>query len=468
MKSHYERLSALDATFLDVESDTAPMHVGAVLVFDAKPLQLEHGGLDVDRVVRYMRSCLDKIPRYRQRVAWIPGFRHPVWVDDDHFNILYHLRHTRLPLPGTDRMLKRLAGRLFSQRLDRSRPLWEFWLVEGLEGDRFALVCKAHHCMVDGMAGVELVQALMRLTADPTCPDAQPWQPRPVPSRIELLRSEVRHRATSLPKVVERLKELREHARGMSSVLRSGLRPAPRTPFTERDVSPYRRFDWMEFELDDVKAIKKKLGGTVNDVVVTIVTDAVRRFLIRRGVDANTIRNFKVVLPVSIRTDKDGAGGNRVAMLLANLPVSEPDPLERLRQVIEVTTELKTESDQAGGARVIEELADLTTKELVSQLFKTAMRVRTYNLIVTNVPGPPFPLYMLGAKMQAMYPMVPLMQNQNLGIALFSYFGKIFFGLNADWQSFPDVHEFMDDMAAAYGDLKELASLRSAQAQVTA
>lgn len=468
MNGYFERLSALDATFLDVESETAPMHVGAVMIFDAKPLQLEHGGLDIDLMIKHMECCLEKIPRYRQRVEWIPGFDHPVWVDDDHFNILYHLRHTRLPLPGSERMLKRLVGRLFSQRLDRSRPLWEFWLVEGVEGDRVALVSKVHHCMVDGVAGVQLLQALMKLSPDPECPEPAPWTARPGPSKLQLIGSEFRHRATALPKVVDHVKQLKEHAKGMGNMLRAGLRPAARTPFTERDVSPYRRFDWTEFDLDEVKAIKRTLGGTVNDVVVTVVTDAVRRFLVRRGVDVDAMDHFKVVLPVNIRTDKDGEGGNRVAMLLADLPVYEPDPLTRMRRVIEVTQELKNESDQTGSAAIIEEIADLTTKELLLQLFKTAMRVRTYNLIVTNVPGPPFPLYMLGAKMLGIYPMVPLMQNQNLGIALFSYFGKIFFGLNADWQSFPDVHEFMEDMDLAYEDLKQLASVPPAEAQVTA
>ncbi|TFH31527.1 MAG: hypothetical protein E4H00_03335, partial [Myxococcales bacterium] len=183
----HERLSALDATFLDVESKEAPMHVGAALIFDAKPLMLEHGGLDIERLTRYTEAALDSIPRYRQRVEWTPGFGHPVWVDDGRFNMHFHLRHTRLPLPGDERSLKRLVGRLFSQHLDRSRPLWEFWVVEGVERERFALIIKVHHCMVDGVAGVELLEALLQVSPDAMERKPKEWRPRPAPSRAQLV-----------------------------------------------------------------------------------------------------------------------------------------------------------------------------------------------------------------------------------------------------------------------------------------
>ena len=178
----YERLSALDAIFLDLESEAAPMHVGVALVFDAKPLMLEHGGLDIERIAKYTLAALDTMPRYRQRLAWVPGLGHPVWIDDDRFNINFHLRHTRLPLPADERMFKRLVGRLFSQRLDRSRPLWEFWIVEGIENDQFALVGKAHHCMVDGVAGVGLIEALLQVTPARFDKEPSAWLPRPAPS----------------------------------------------------------------------------------------------------------------------------------------------------------------------------------------------------------------------------------------------------------------------------------------------
>lgn len=460
-ETFHERLSALDATFLDVEEKTAPMHVGAALLFDAKPLTLEHGGLDIERLSRYTQAALDSIPRYRQRLEWVPGLGHPVWVDDERFDMHFHLRHTRLPAPGDERALKRLVGRLFSQHLDRSRPLWEFWVVEGVENDSFALIVKVHHCMVDGVAGVQLLEALLQIMPDAKERAPDDWKPRPAPSRVELLRGEVRHRVDGIRQLTTFMPRVRKNFQGLQNVLRSGMKPAPRTPFTERDISPYRRFDWTSLDLGEVKAIKKSLGGTVNDAVVAITTGAVRRFLLRRGTDVDNLEGFRTLLPVNTRKAGGLSVGNHVAMLLADLPVSEPDPIARMNRVIEITTELKKESNQTGGAELIEDVADLTTKRIVSELYRAAMRLRTYNLIITNVPGPPMPLYMLGAQMKAIYPMVPLMQNQNLGIALFSYNGGLHFGFNADWESFPDVHEFVDDLGASFAEYEQLAASRT-------
>jgi WS/DGAT/MGAT family acyltransferase len=457
----YERLSALDATFLDVENKAAPMHVGAALIFDAKPLMLSHGGLDIDRLSRHTEAALDLIPRYRQRLEWVPGFGHPVWVDDERFDMHFHLRHTRLPLPGEERSLKRLVGRLFSQHLDRSRPLWEFWIVEGVENDTFALIIKVHHCMVDGVAGVQILESLLQVSSNAVEREPQPWKARPAPSRAQLVLNEANHRIDGLRKLSHYMPRVRENFRGVSRLLRSGMKPAPKTPFTEHDISPYRRFDWTKFDLDDVKRVKNSLGGTINDVVVATTTGAVRRFLLRRGTDVDSMEGFRTVLPVNTRKSGGLSVGNHVAMLLADLPVSAHDPIERLRKVIAVTTALKKESNQTGGAELIEDVADLTTKRLVSELYRTAMRLRTYNLIITNVPGPPFPLYMLGAPMKAIYPMVPLMQNQNLGIALFSYAGSLHWGFNADWESFPDVHEFVEDLNASFAEYVQLAVART-------
>jgi WS/DGAT/MGAT family acyltransferase len=457
----HERLSALDATFLDVEAKTAPMHVGAALLFDAKPLTLEHGGLDIERLSRYTEAALDAIPRYRQRIEWVPGLSHPVWVDDERFNMHFHLRHTRLPMPGDERSLKRLVGRLFSQHLDRSRPLWEFWVVEGVENDMFALVVKVHHCMVDGVAGVELLQALLQIMPNAEERKPKEWKPRPVPGRVELLRSELKHRVDGLRELTHFMPRVRDNFQGVRRLLTSGMKPAPKTLFTERDISPYRRFDWTSLRLDDVKAVKNALGGTINDVVVATTTGAVRRFLIRRNENVDAIEGFRTMLPVNTRKASGPSGGNHVAMLLADLPVSEPDPTERLKKVIAITTQLKKESNQTGGAELIEEIADLTTKRIVSELYRAAMQLRTYNLVITNVPGPPIPLYLLGAQMKAIFPMVPLMRNQNLGIALFSYNGGLHWGFNADWESFPDVHEFVEDLETSFAEYKELAAARA-------
>ena len=459
-ETYFQRLSALDATFLDVEAETAPMHVGAALLFDAKPLTLEHGGLDIARLNKYTQAALDSIPRYRQRVEWVPGLGHPVWVDDQRFNMQFHLRHTRLPMTGDLRSRKRLVGRLFSQHLDRSRPLWEFWVVEGVEGDRFALVVKVHHCMVDGVAGVQLLEALLQIMPNAQEREPEDWSPRQLPSRIDLMRSEVKHRVDGLRELSHYMPRVRENFQGLRRLLTSGMKPAPKTIFTERDVSPYRRFEWISLRLDDVKAIKNALGGTINDVVVATTTGAVRKFLVRRGEDVDSIEGFRTMLPVNTRKMGGLGVGNHVAMLLADLPISEPDPYKRLQNVVEITTRLKKESNQTGGAELIEDIADRTTKRIVSELYRAAMQLRTYNLVITNVPGPPVPLYLLGAQMEAIYPMVPLMQHQNLGIALFSYNNGLHWGFNADWESFPDVHEFVEDLETSFAEYQELANAR--------
>ncbi|MGD8316463.1 MAG: wax ester/triacylglycerol synthase family O-acyltransferase [Myxococcales bacterium] len=463
-ESFYERLSALDAIFLDLESETVPMHVGAALIFDAKPLMLAHGGLDIDRITQYTLAALDTDPRYRQRLAWVPGFRHPVWVDDDRFNIHFHLRHTRLPLPGDERMLKRLVGRLFSQRLDRSRPLWEIWLVEGIENDQFALVAKAHHCMVDGVAGVGLLQALLQM--GPPGPDREPkqWKPRPAPSAAQLLQSELGHRIDGLRKLSHFMPRIRKDMGGVAGVLRSGMKLGPKTEFTAADISPYRRFDWACFDIQEVKAIKNALGGTINDVVLATTTGAIRRFLEDRDIDVDAIDGFRSFLPVNTRKVGGGSTGNQVAMLLAELPVAEPDPIERLKKVIEVTTTLKKESNQTAGAELLEDVANLTTKRLILGISRAAIRRRAYSIVVTNVPGPPFQLNLLGAPMKAIYPLVPIPPTQNLGVALFSYNGQLCWGFNADWERFPHVHEFVEHLEASFDEYRRLAASAPAEA----
>ncbi|HSN82403.1 MAG TPA: wax ester/triacylglycerol synthase family O-acyltransferase [Polyangiales bacterium] len=462
-----ERLSALDAIFLDLESETVPMHVGAALLFDARPLMLEHGGLDMERITRYTLAALDTDPRYRQRLAWVPGLRHPVWIDDDRFNIHFHLRHTRLPLPGDERMLKRLVGRLFSQRLDRSRPLWEFWIVEGVENDQFALVAKAHHCMVDGVAGVGLLQALLQI--GPPGPERQPeqWRPRPAPNGAELLRDEIKHRVDGLRELTHFVPRIRRDFGGVVGVLRSGMKLGPKTVFTAPDISSYRRFDWASFELADVKAIKNALGGTINDVVLATTTGAIRRFLEARNVDVDSIDGFRSFLPVNTRKTGGGSTGNQVAMLLAELPISEPDPIQRLEKVIQITTTLKKESNQTAGAELLEDVANLTTRRLILEISRAAIRRRAYSVVVTNVPGPPLELNLLGAPMKRIFPLVPIPPTQNLGIALFSYDGWLCWGFNADWERFPDVHEFVEHLEAAFAEYQRLAETRSEPAHVS-
>ena len=451
--THAERLSALDQSFLALEEGPSHMHIGAVAVFEAGPLTTPAGGIDIDRIARLMEAGIHRIPRYRQRLAWSPGFQHPVWIDDPRFNLAYHLRHTHLPRPGDDRLLKRLAGRLMSQQLDRGKPLWEMWIVEGLEHDRFAIVTKAHHCMIDGVGSVELTGSVMRPTPedDPRLAEPAPrWMPRPAPSARELWLREALHRTTA-PLALARLvrdavtapratfAQASATTSGLADAMRASFRPASPTPFNV-EIGPHRRFDWTTMDLGRIREVKTRLGGTVNDVVLAIFSGALRRFFHRRGLTVDGL-DFRAMLPVNVR----GAGehmGNRVAMMAVRLPLDVADPRERLARVVAETTRVK-HSHQAAGIQALEELSDRTFTSIFTEFARLATLSQPYNVVVTNVPGPQFPVYVLGARMLACYPVVPLFQNQALGVALFSYDGRLFWGFNSDWDVVPDLHDLV-------------------------
>jgi WS/DGAT/MGAT family acyltransferase len=462
---HYERLSALDASFLEIENENSHMHVGAVLVFEGAPLTEPHGGLDAERVRAYVESTLYRIPRYRQRLAYVPFERHPVWVDDPSFNIFYHVRHTALPRPGEERQLKRLCGRIFSQKLDLTKPLWEIWIVEGLSDGRFALVAKAHHSMVDGVSGMDLLTVLLSPMPEPTFEAGPPWRPRPSPGPSELLAAEAYRRGRAWLGLV------RDAARAATSPRRAlatawdaatsvaealgGATPSSDTPLNPR-IGPHRRVDWFRVALGDVKAVKARLGGTVNDVVLATVVGALRRFLSARGVRTEGL-DFRALVPVSVRAAAErGRLGNRVAQMLAALPLGEPDLLIRYGRVVDVTTRLKG-SHQVHGSELIEELSDWTASAVLTQLIRLAVRLRTYNIVVTNVPGPVIPLYLLGAPLRECYPTVPLYSNQAVGVALFSYAGSLFWGLNADWEGMTDLHGLVELLREEFAALLRLA-----------
>lgn len=465
----WERLTALDASFLGLEDERTPMHVGAVVICDAGPLETEDGGIDFDKLCRFFESTLAIKERYRQRVEWIPGLGHPVWVDDEHFNIFYHVRHVALPRPGDERQLKRLAGRVFSQRLDRTRPLWEAWVVEGLSEHRFALVVKIHHAMIDGVAGVDLMTSLFRGTPDDSIAKVTIPEPRPRPNRREMLSAELDHRAKGSREILDKIGDVirdpkgwwegaRDTAEGIASTIISGLAPASKSPLNPKRIGPNRRFDFARFDLAKVKEVKSALGGKLNDVVLATACGAVTRFLDRRGVDLAELVDFRALVPVSVRkTSERGAGGNKVGMMLANLPVQERDVERRFQLICEMMNYLKTQSHQVESTTALEELADKTAAGLVRSMARIAGRQRAYNLVVTNVPGPPFPMYLLGGRIRELYPLVPLISTQALGLALFSYDGSLFWGLNADWQEMPDLHEFAEDLEASFAELAELA-----------
>jgi diacylglycerol O-acyltransferase len=467
----HERLSALDAAFLGVEDRCSHMHIGSVATFDATALGAG-GALDLDRVHHIVEAALAMVPRYRQRVETVPLLGHPVWVDDASFNLNYHLRHTRLPLPGDERQLKRLAGRLMSQQLDRGKPLWESWFVEGLEGDRFAVVSKLHHCMVDGVGSVELTTATMRTEPgdDPRLAEPPPpFVPRAAPSARDLVFAEMGHRAggalgfagasaRALASPRRAAQAVAATFEGLAEGVVSGIRSASATPLNV-EIGPHRRFDWTAMPLDVLRGVKARLGGTLNDVVLAVVAGAMRRYLGGRGIDVAGL-DFRAMVPVNVRGGYEGAG-NRVASVVVRLPVGEADAQRRLAAVSRETEAVK-HSAQIDAVRVLEELSDWSMPALLSQSGRLMGISQPFNLVVTNVPGPQFPLYFLGARMLQCFPLVPIFHNQALGIALFSYDGGLYWGFNADWDAVPDLHviiEAVDDElrllteAAGLGDL---------------
>jgi len=467
MPDGYERLGAQDKTFLDLEGPNEPQHIAAITVFEAGRLARPDGGVDIERVRAYVASRLHRLPRYRQRLAWIPFEQHPVWVDDSHFQIDYHVRHTALPRPGDERQLKRLAGRVVSQPLDRERPLWEFWLVEGLEGGkRFAIVQKVHHCMIDGISGVDLMAILLAIDPEAEPEPSPPFEPRPSPTPLDLLASEVGRRVTGAVGVLGRTpgalrtpadlaERVREGVAAVGETLSAALRPASNTPINQR-LGPHRRVDWRDLELSRVKAVKDRLGGTVNDVVLATVAGALRQFLALRRLDVDGLR-IRANVPVSLRTrDERGTLGNRIALFMAELPVDEPDPLARLARVRETMERLKS-SRQAMGAEVLAAVSEWTSATLLSLAVRGAARGRPYNLVVTNVPGPQIPLYMLGARMERCYPVVNLQPQQGLGVGLFSYAGTLGLGFTADPDQVPDLYVFADAILASFEELERLA-----------
>jgi WS/DGAT/MGAT family acyltransferase len=466
----YERLSALDRFFIDVEQHNTHMHVAGTMLFEGGPLRKADGGLDIKRIREYIASRLHLIPRYRQRLSYIPLENHPVWIDDERMNIRYHVRHTSLPRPGDMDQLKILSGRIMSQKLDRSRPLWELWVVEGLEDDRFALISKTHHCMIDGISGVDLMTVILNLTPDETFDDAPTWNPQPPPGGVEMLRDAVFRRATAPLRALGAVRyvalnprsvcrSVTESVGALGQTLDLGLRGSSETPLNHQ-IGAFRRFDWLTFDLAQVKDAKNELGGTVNDVVLTSVAGAIGRFLEKRGVtDKQQERmNFRTFCPVSVRPESDrGRLGNQVSGMLVELPIGERDPRRRLRKIAETTAHLK-EQKQALGAEVLAAVSEWTMPTLLSLAARLAVRTRAYNLIVTNVPGPQIPLYMLGARLLEAYPLVPLFRNQALGIALFSYDGKLCFGFNADWDLMPDLRDFVRAMRESFDELRAAAS----------
>ncbi len=462
----YDRLTFLDDSFLIMEKPNTPMHIAGTATYDAAPLCSADGSIDIDRIRAYIESRLHLIPRYRQRLHWSWFHNGPIWVDYEHFNIHFHVRHTALPKPGDARQLKRLAARIMAQHLDRSKPLWEIWVVEGLdEGKHVAMISKIHHCMVDGVSSVDLLNVLLTPYPVGSFEPGETYIPRPAPTDLDLFWEAAGNLArlpfeigNNLTSIIEQSSDprsdLRARLRALRSMLGTGL-TVSETPLNKA-VGPHRRFDWMDMQLDDIKAVKNRLGGTLNDVVLATVCGAVRRFLERRRVSCEAL-DFRVMAPVSMRTqDQRGTLGNRVSAWIVPMPLDERDATRRLARIRATTEELK-ESKQALGAEALAAVGEWTPSTILSLAAGMATRALPFNLVVTNVPGPQVPLYMLGARMHDNYGFIPLTDGLCLGIVLFSYAGKLCWGFTCEWDLLPDLHDFVLDIEASFQELQAAA-----------
>jgi diacylglycerol O-acyltransferase len=476
-QEHLDRLTSIDASFLHQEGPESHMHIGAVLLFEGP-------APDFADVLDHIRGRLHLVPRYRQKLATPPlDTGRPLWVDDRSFNLEYHVRHAALPSPGTEEQLLQLAARIASQQLDRCKPLWECWLVEGMADDRFALMFKTHHSLVDGISGVDLATVLFDVTPDPAPPPDQqlePWRAAPEPSPAALVVAGVRGLVNTTAEIAARaiaaasrpqrtLNVVREVAEGIGEIVWAGLNPAPETPLNV-EIGPHRRYAVVRQELSDYKLVKDALGGTVNDVVLTVVSGALARWLRSRGVRTEGLE-LRALVPVSVRTKSDrGDLGNKLTVMRGPLPVYIEDPVARLRVVKHAMDGLK-DSKQAVGAATLASVNNLAPPTVLAQASRLNFSTRLFNLLVTNVPGPQLPLYVLGRRLEDLFPVAFLPRNHALAIAIMSYDGGIDYGLLGDYDALPDIDviaQGIDDclaelLLAARGASSPEASPRSAE-----
>ena len=427
---HLDRLSSTDASFLHQEGPASHMHIGGVLIFQGPPPEFAD-------FLDHVRSRLHLVPRYRQKLATPPlESGRPLWVDDPDFNIEYHVRHTALPSPGSEEQLFLLASRIASQPLDRDKPLWENWLVEGLEGDRFALISKTHHALVDGVSGVDLATVLFDLEPSPPRPagrSSSAWQPHREPSSAELVVAGVRgmlgvatgiaaRTVSAATRPVSSLGALRDRAEGVGEIVWAGLNPAPETPLNV-EIGPHRRFAVVRHQLADYKTVKNTFGGTVNDVVLTVVSGrAGARGSQSRGIRTEGLE-MRALVPVSVRTDAHrDTLGNQLTVMRGPLPVYIHDPVSRLRFVRRAMDGLK-ESKQAVGAATLTAVNELAPPTILAQASRLNFSTRLFNLLVTNIPGPQVPLYVLGRQLEDLFPLAFLPKNHALAVAIMSYNG---------------------------------------------
>jgi WS/DGAT/MGAT family acyltransferase len=451
-----ERLSSLDASFLYLETPAVHMHVAGVSVFDPR----EDGPLTYDDVQRVVEARLHLAPRLRQRVLRVPfGLARPTWVDDDHFDLDFHLRRAAVPSPGGRFQLERAVGRVLSRPLDPGKPLWELYVYEGLAERRTAVLMKLHHALADGISGMTIASALFDLAPDAELGTPRPWTPTPPPTRDELIRDAARdlvlHPLEAVGQVLgapaRSFHALSETLSGVRDVVDMGAPPAG--PF-DTTVGPNRRFATAEASFSRIHEIKRKLGGTINDVVLTAVAGGLHDLLEHRG-ERTRGRTLRVMVPVSVRSKAEqGDVGNRVAPAFVDVPIGPLRARTRLRRVRRATAQLK-ESSMAVGADTIIGLGAYAPPALHAMAARLTSRGRWFNLVVSNVPAPQVPLYMAGAPLVASYPSMPLGERSGLSIACTSLAGTMAFGLTADWDSVPDVEVLARGIESAVDELEK-------------
>ena len=456
-----DRMSPLDASFLHIENDVNHMHIGSVGIFEGPA---PNYGDFADLVA----GKLPVVPRYRQKVRFVPfDLGRPVWVDDSHFNLRYHLRHTALPPPGGDQELRNLVGRLMAQQLDRTKPLWEMWMVEGLQDGHWALVSKVHHCMVDGVSGSDLLAVMLDPAREPPSPSLDTWRPQPEPSDVRLVTEAL---GDLIANPYEQFRAMRAAARGWRQLgelfaeagrgvasLAGLVRPTAESSLNG-PIGPHRRWDWARTTLADVKRVRTALGGTVNDVVLTVLTRGFRDLIMARD-ESPDGRVVRTLVPVSVRlADERGVYNNRVSAMFAELPVGIADPAERLAAIRRQMDGLK-ESKQAVAGEVLTSLSGFAPALLLAVGTRVAFRIpqRNVNTVTTNVPGPQQPLYACGRQMLEVFPFVPIAGHLRVGVAIFSYNGMLNFGVTGDYDTAPDIGVLARGVEDGMSELLKLA-----------
>jgi WS/DGAT/MGAT family acyltransferase len=464
--AEYDRLSALDETFLHLERPETPMHVGAIAILERDPFFGPDGLFRLDEIRRLVESRLSLIPRFRRKVVHVPfGLGRPIWVDDEDFSIARHVRLTALPPPGSRRQLVALAERLMEQILDRNHPLWELWFVEGVDrGERIAVIHRSHHTLTDGISGIDIATALFDFTPEPTVVESLPWTPElaPDPARLALdsfcerLRTPIElagvaRRAAAAPR--EAADRAAQVARSVSSLLGNG--PIAPTLSINATIGAGRNIATVRVPLDTVKDIRHRFGCTVNDVVLAGVGGALARLLDARG-ELRADLSVKAFCPVSVRDESERTQlGNRISAMFVPLPVGQPDPKARLRAVSSSTAHLK-QREQAVGAATLIGLAEFAAPTLLALAARAAHEQPFANLMITNIPGPQVPLYCLGARLVELYPLAPLSRNLTINIAVMSYCGELYFGIVGDGAAAPDLEVLAGGIEDAFEELHEL------------